>query len=153
DPNSIQRLYLPQVLKEAKLLLAVDCREVTDIPRAECEALAALYLSTDGPHWASKLNWLDLPTACKWIGIACDAGHVSFITLEHLGLKGSLPTNITNLTQLKGLDLAANSSITITPELGQLVTLQSLNLSWINLNEIPSELANLTNLQTLSLAG
>jgi hypothetical protein len=37
---------------------AFSCDVVTDIPKAECEALVALYNSTNGANWANKSGWL-----------------------------------------------------------------------------------------------
>ena len=38
---------------------ATDCVAVTEIPQVECEALVALYNSTDGPNWEDSPgnNW------------------------------------------------------------------------------------------------
>ena len=36
---------------------AFDCNNVTDVPKTECEALVALYDSTDGDNWTNNKNW------------------------------------------------------------------------------------------------
>lgn len=35
-----------------------SCADVTEIPQSECEALVALYNSTNGPGWAKSDRWL-----------------------------------------------------------------------------------------------
>jgi hypothetical protein len=35
-----------------------SCASVTEIPEAECEALVALYISTNGPGWSNNSGWL-----------------------------------------------------------------------------------------------
>jgi hypothetical protein len=40
------------------------CSTVSDIPQTECEALLALYSSTNGATWTNKTGWLATTTAC-----------------------------------------------------------------------------------------
>jgi hypothetical protein len=37
---------------------AFDCSTVTEIPSLECQALVALYNSTNGVHWDRAFGWL-----------------------------------------------------------------------------------------------
>ena len=53
------------------------CGVVSEIPQVECEALVALYNSTDGPNWISNSGWLVTDTPCSWYGVACDAPGMS----------------------------------------------------------------------------
>ncbi|EDN70503.1 hypothetical protein BGP_1053 [Beggiatoa sp. PS] len=64
---------------------ATDCTTVTEIPQIECEALVALYESTDGPNWTDSPdnNWNVINTPCSWEGITCEAGHVTKISRRH----------------------------------------------------------------------
>lgn len=39
------------------------------ISQAECEALVALYESTDGPGWTNDTRWIEDPDVNSWYGI------------------------------------------------------------------------------------
>ncbi|MEN8220437.1 MAG: hypothetical protein ABFS56_29630, partial [Pseudomonadota bacterium] len=54
---------------------ATDCAAVTEIPSTECQALIALYNSTDGANWSNKTGWNLTNTPCSWYGIQCSGGH------------------------------------------------------------------------------
>ena len=59
-----------------------DCGNVTEIPTTECEALVALYESTDGDNWNDNTGWLATDTPCSWFGVTCEAGNVSKLNLS-----------------------------------------------------------------------
>lgn len=42
-----------------------DCSTVTQVPQSECEALVALYDSTDGANWYDSDGWLQTDTPCN----------------------------------------------------------------------------------------
>ena len=63
-----------------------------------------------------------------------------------------LPDEIGNLLELQTLDLSHNRFTTIPSSLGQLSRLQSLDISQNILTEIPESLGNLSNLITLNLS-
>ncbi len=46
-----------------------SCTSVTEIPQIECEALVALYNSTNGPGWTDHSNWLVTSTPSNWYGM------------------------------------------------------------------------------------
>ncbi len=84
-----------------------NCATQTEIPRAECETLVALYNSTGGPGWWYKDGWNQDQHPCTWWGVQCGAGslrHVTEINLEYNFLEGSLP-DLAALTQLTTLNL------------------------------------------------
>ena len=59
-----------------------DCTAVTEIPQQECEALVALYDSTDGANWYTNADWVKSATPCSWYGVTCGAaGHVTSLEL------------------------------------------------------------------------
>jgi hypothetical protein len=58
-PAPIQRPVRAEVLQQS-----FDCSAVTQIPQAECEALVALYNSTQGWNWYSRFGWLDNYQPC-----------------------------------------------------------------------------------------
>ncbi|MEN8221332.1 MAG: hypothetical protein ABFS56_34295 [Pseudomonadota bacterium] len=44
---------------------ATNCGAVTEIPSTECEALVALYNSTNGDGWRNNYGWLKTNTPCR----------------------------------------------------------------------------------------
>lgn len=130
------------------------CTAVTEIAPEECEALVALYQSTDGPHWTNRNGWLESKQPCTWFGITCHEAQVSKIRLNGKRLTGSLPDALGKLSHLQILDLSNNSLLgTIPATLGNL-PLQELDLSKNQLSgALPPELGHLVQLQRLSLSG
>ncbi len=135
-------------------LLPYACSNVTEIQQAECEALEALYNSTDGDSWINQTDWLMTNTPCSWYGVACSGGHIYGIDLRANQLSGSIPPEMGNLTQLTRLALSQNQlSGSIPPQLGNLSQLISLYLFDNQLTgNIPPELGNLAQLEVLSLS-
>jgi hypothetical protein len=156
------------------------CNSVSEIPHDECEALVALYYSTNGPDWGTSTNWMETNTPCSWQGVTCRSGNVSILNLGGFGLSGPLPdelgnlskleelrldenfdiegpipATIGNLSQLRVLDLFKNKiSGPIPAELGKLANLTHLYLSTNRLSgPIPEQLGNLSSLTVLDLSG
>ncbi|MGB1250320.1 MAG: cohesin domain-containing protein [Candidatus Promineifilaceae bacterium] len=88
--------------------LVFDCGSVSEIPVNECEAISALYTSTNGDNWLNKTDWLDTDTPCSWYGITCASGHVTEIALSGNQLTGTLPNELGSLPQLTTLQLDNN---------------------------------------------
>jgi hypothetical protein len=78
------------------------CESVTEIPKAECEALVSLYETTDGDHWTNNDGWLQTSTPCTdWNGIACNGGFITELNLDHNQLKENIPRQLSALTELR----------------------------------------------------
>jgi len=157
DTKQLARVFLPpepaDLARTAEQVRTFDCSGVTEIPPIECEALVALYGSTNGAGWYDHSNWLETTTISSWNGVMVGAGHVLFLTLYNKNLVGSIPPELGNLSNLLVLFLGLNMlSGSIPPELGNIYTLQNLNLHSNQLSgNIPTELGNLSNLFYLYL--
>ncbi len=131
-----------------------SCKEVTQIPLADCQALVALYNSTNGVQWGSSLGWLQTNTPCTWGGVTCVEGRVGLLVLGGRNIQGALPPELGDLTglyvlRLYGTGLTGNIPAT----LGNLKNLNRLSLANSHLSgSIPPELGNLVNLQELALS-
>ena len=111
---------------------AASCR-VCESPA--CEGLEALYYATDGQTWADSDGWLASPSPCKWSGIQCDADRLTHLSLISNGLRGMIPEELGQLTEMTHLDLAGNVLLGEIPaELGSLTSLLHLDLSDNNLS-------------------
>ena len=67
--NWWQLLSFVGILMWSSLALAIDCSAVTEISPDECNALVALYNSTNGPNWVDNQtnNWNKTDTPCRWV--------------------------------------------------------------------------------------
>ncbi len=141
--------------------------EITTVKNPDLTALVALYEATDGPNWVDNTNWLTDAPLDEWYGVDTnDSGRVVRINLagrwdsearqrvKH-GLRGELPNELADLTELTSLFLSTNElEGPIPPELGNLTELTVLDLALNNLTgAIPPELGNLASLRTLALNG
>ncbi len=126
----------------------------TEIPTLECEALVALYTSTDGLDWTNNTGWLATNTPCGWFGIACTDGSVSHISLNLNNVSGTIPPEIGNLNSLQNINLIANTLTgAIPPEIGNLNSLTHLFLTGNSLTgTLPPEIGNLNSLTHLHLS-
>jgi len=134
---------------------AFDCSTVTEIPQAECQALVALYESTNGDAWDENAGWLVTNTPCTWDGVVCEAGHVTQLNLDWNGMSGTIPSDLQDLANLYYLNLANNQLSGVIPvELGTLSELEGLIISDNELTgTIPAQLGNLSKLKWLILRG
>jgi len=152
-----EREYVPPTAEELNQTRVqvedFDCNSVTDVLLKECEALVALYESTNGAGWTDHTNWLETTMASNWFGVTVNDAHVTNLELDGNQLSGAIPTDLGDLTSLRILDLSVNQlSGAIPSELGSLSSLEYLDL-WGNQlsGAIPPELGSLTSLQMLSL--
>ncbi|XP_077241508.1 leucine-rich repeat protein kinase family protein isoform X2 [Tasmannia lanceolata] len=91
----------------------------------------------------------------NWYGIECSGDHVTSITLQDLGLEGSV--NFSALSELKMLRnlSVSNNRLTgiLSPDVGSIGSLEILDVSCNSFHgSIPVELTNLTNLVHLNLS-
>ena len=117
-------------------------------------ALVALYDATGGTNWTNSSNWKSDSHLSQWHGVRTDAsGRVTSLMLEKNGLRGSLPQELGNLTQLQDLQLGFNELTgTLPPQLSNLTNLHTITLNGNRLSgTIPRELGRLRNLRLLDI--
>ena len=119
-------------------------------------ALVALYIQCKGVNWTKKNNWLT-GTLDTWQGVTVENGRVVSLDLSDLvtsvGLTGSLPNELSNLTEIRTINLANNQLTGNLPvSWSALVKLELLNLQQNQFaGTLPSEWSALINLRWISL--
>lgn len=100
----------------------------------------------------SSLGWND-PDPCKWGKVQCTKdGRVTRIQIGNQGLKGSLPPNLNNLTELLVFEVQNNGLTGSLPSFSGLDSLQSLLLNNNGFTSIPTDFFDgLTSLQSVYL--
>ena len=122
--------------------------------RDDRSALIAFYNSTRGDSWHDNTNWNSNEPLASWYGVSIDAsGRVQGLSLSENRLRGVIPQEIGNLTNLKWLYLNGNEIRSAIPEaITQLTNLEDL---WLGENQlggtIPDDIDNMSNLQFLVL--
>ena len=115
-------------------------------------ALVALYNHTDGANWTDHTNWLTGPVN-TWFGITVSSQRVTSLKLNGNKLKGSIPTEIGNLSSLRILQLKKNQLEGEIPAVvWNLTDLTDLRLGENALTgSLPPEISNLLKLEWLVL--
>lgn len=153
-----QRVYdlptIEQLVQTQAQVESFTCTDGFGVPEIECEALVALYESTNGAGWTNSDNWLTDTAVDGWYGVEADGGYVHDLLLSNNRLTGSIPIELANITNLWNLDLSTNQLTgTIPAELMNMTNLWILDLSWNQLTStIPTELESLTKLWKLDLS-
>ena len=120
-------------------------------------ALVALYNATEGGSWTTRTNWLSGRPLDEWHGVTTDSdGRVTELNLSFNSVKGALPAELGDLTNLESLRLSENPLTGPIPaELGDLTNLRELHLGSQGYSRltgpIPAALGDLTNLESLVL--
>ncbi|KAH9698797.1 protein kinase domain-containing protein [Citrus sinensis] len=113
------------------------------------------HIINDNPNNILAQNWTSNTSVCSWMGITCDVygNRVTSLTIPDLGLTGTIPSYLGNLSSLQTLVLSHNWFWgTIPKEIGNLTKLKELRLPYNKLEgEIPEELGNLAELEVLVL--
>jgi len=86
-----------------------DCSLQSAIPVDQCEALVAIYQSTNGEGWDNQTGWLVDENVCNWYGVSCYNGTVVSLDLFGNNLSGPLPLEIGGFPDLRTLTLNDNS--------------------------------------------
>ena len=119
---------------------------------SDCATLLGLHDNLVGSVTLSPA-WSVQTAINSWTGITVYDNRVVTIQLENLGLNGSIPSALSNLTNLQRLDLGQNQLTgSIPSQLGSLTELTEITLDNNQLTgSIPSQLGNLAKLEELVL--
>ena len=128
---------IPTVVETITVTPFTGCSSVIGVSQTECEALVALYRSTDGPKWTDHSNWLETNDPCEWQGVTCGGdypnyvpSYVKYLQLQDNGLRGELPHELGNLADLTILIMSGNELTGSIPiELGNIRYFEELDLS------------------------
>ncbi|WOL20650.1 receptor-like protein kinase [Canna indica] len=150
---------LPLYLISPAIILSFLCSATTVISSDAADLLALLSIKAHLQPSISLSSWGNMSSMhfCRWEGVTCNSiqnpGRVTALDLSNLGLTGTISPDIGNLTFLLTLNLSCNNlQSQLPPELGRLSHLESL-LLWQNSlqGRIPADLANCSNLLRLSI--
>ncbi|MDM8564070.1 BspA family leucine-rich repeat surface protein [Candidatus Halobeggiatoa sp. HSG11] len=131
---------------------ATDCSTQTDMPPAQCDALVALYNSTDGANWsdsppfATPNKWNQDNSPCSWTGVFCSGINVGWLDRTAQNLDGTLP-DLSALTSLQGMYLGGNQLTGSIPDLSALTSLDEL---YLDNNQLTGSIPNLSTLTNLT---
>ena len=100
------------------------------------DALVALYNATHGEEWRFATNWLSEAPLSDWYGVVTDDdGRVVELGLPLNNLRGPIPSEMGDLTELQSLNLIFNGLTGEIPTtLGNLDKVRLLDLQWNQLS-------------------
>jgi len=96
-------------------------------------------------------RWPEAARPEDWKGVTMEDGRVVKLRLPYMGLGGTVPAEIGQLTSLTVLDLSANQLSGMPEEIGQLTSLRELYLKGNQLSSMPAVIGQLTLLERLNL--
>lgn len=116
--------------------------------------LSVIYKSTNGDNWRNNTNWNSEKPFREWYGLETNGVDVVKIDLSNNNLKGTIPVEISGLTELTSLKLWSNELGGELPSsISKLYKLKELIISNNHFEEkFPDELYQLRELETLSLS-
>lgn len=109
---------------------------------------------TSDPYELLSKNWSVSSSVCDWIGITCRHRRVFALDISDMGLTGTVPSHIGNLSFLVSLTLSNNHFHgSLPPELGHLRRLKDFFITNNDVTgAIPTWFGSLSELRALSLS-
>ncbi|KAL2241111.1 receptor protein kinase TMK1 [Sesamum indicum] len=130
------------------LLLSVFLCANSQTSPDDASAMFALKKSLNPPD---ELSWSD-PDPCKWGHVLCSENRVTRIQIGHQNLAGTLPKELSSLTQLERLEVQWNNISGPLPSLKGLSSLQVLMLSNNQFTLIPDDFfSGMSSLQSVEI--
>ncbi|KAJ7968755.1 Receptor-like protein kinase [Quillaja saponaria] len=143
------------LLHQSSILILVTAAAVHDIKTDQSVLLTLKDHITHDPNNTIPQNWSMSTSVCNWVGITCGVRHlrVTALNLSYMGLVGTIPPHIGNLSFLAYLNLANNSFHGSLPnELSRLHRLQIISLRHNNFaGEVPPFFNNSSSLKLVDL--
>lgn len=149
--------------------MTISQSAATNWAKLEREALEAIWNATGGQNWnqlsntvggslVSTANWCTDEPVSTWYGVEVNSeGHVIYLHLAGLGLKGTLPEELGDLIYCQELHLSGNSlSGELPGRIGEMKSLKDLVADGMELSGdlAASSLAGIADhLKNLSLSG
>jgi len=121
---------------------------------ATIDTLNCSHLNNDLELIEGGSNWLSPLHVCLWAGIICDEEkNIRMLTLNQLGLYGTIPSELSRLKELQVLSLLDNAIYgNIPSEIGSIETMVDIDVHLNDLEgSIPLEFYDLTNLLAFNL--
>ncbi|CAL5410810.1 unnamed protein product [Camellia sinensis] len=130
-----------------------------NVPNSTTDQSALLafksYITFDHPHHILATNWSSATSVCDWIGVSCGKRHyrVVALNLPNMGIGGTIPPHIGNLSFLSYFNITSNTFHGHLPsELARLHRLNVVDFGFNNFGGgVPSWFGNLPKLQYLRL--
>ncbi|XP_038716535.1 probable LRR receptor-like serine/threonine-protein kinase At3g47570 [Tripterygium wilfordii] len=143
-------LFFFQIYAHSSLTEVEGLNATTDM-----ESLLWFKLKISDPQNALS-GWTQNSSHCTWYGVSCFTNNerVQSLNLTGLGLSGSIPPHLTNLTSLQRLDISNNSiDGTIPVSLSDCKNLTEIHLGFNKLTgTLPSQLGLLRKLEILDFS-
>ncbi|KAL7243526.1 hypothetical protein ACSBR1_015844 [Camellia fascicularis] len=142
------------------MLLLVHClapclaMTVTNISTDQSALLALKAHISSDPNKVLLNNWTTGSSVCNWIGVICNTRHkrVAALNIPDMGLIGTIPPHLGNLSFLVRLDIANNSFHGDLPkELANLRRLELFDVRFNNFGTISQEITNLHRMEILEM--
>jgi Leucine-rich repeat (LRR) protein len=137
------------------LCLLVAGPSLAAIPTSQHDALLAFFAASGGPSWTDHTNWGVAANECTWVGVECDASqsNVTTLSLPSNNLDGTLAPQLGDLPALQNLFLYSNSLHgTVPSELTKLTNLKAIILSNNHLEgELPDNIGDLQQLESIEI--
>ncbi|CAL5410175.1 unnamed protein product [Camellia sinensis] len=130
-----------------------------NVPNSTTDQSALLafkaHITFDNPHHILANNWSSATSVCDWVGVSCGKRHrrVTALNLPDMGIGGTIPPHIGNLSFLSYFNIANNTFHGHLPsEMARLHRLKYVDFRINNFDGVvPAWLGNLPKLQYLSL--
>ncbi|THF99759.1 hypothetical protein TEA_005396 [Camellia sinensis var. sinensis] len=124
-----------------------------NVPNSTTDQSALLafkaHITFDNPHHILANNWSSATSVCDWVGVSCGKRHrrVTALNLPDMGIGGTIPPHIGNLSFLSYFNIANN---TFHVSIGNISTLECLDLRYNFLEgRVPQEIGYLPKLKKL----
>lgn len=146
------------VIKNFEVFDADELRETDDETLTiERNALIAIYNALDGANWTKNDNWCSDKPVGEWYGVNTNTeGLVTDISLEYVGLSGTLPGEFWNLSNLETIALGGDERLegSISEKISCMKGLKSFSFCSPGFSgTIPDSFYECTELEMINIAG